>query len=560
MTSSRDKSKEIVYEIYVQSFQDSNGDGIGDLRGIIERLDYLHELGVTMLWLTPIYQSPMVDNGYDISDYKKINPTYGSMADFDLLVQEAHRRGIGIMMDLVVNHTSDKHEWFIKSCQSTDNKYSDYYIWRDPVNGGVPTNLGSVFGGSAWEYVPERNQYYLHLFAKQQPDLNWQNPELRQAIYNVMNFWIKHGIDGFRMDSISLIAKPVQFKNAPLKSGMEYTPYHEGIANGTQLHEYLHEMYTEVLDGNSLLTVGETPHTSLEQARRYLDPNHPELDMIFQFEHMHCDYGEYGRYSDVVFKLSDLKRSLNRWQTGLPWNSVYLGNHDQPRIVSRFGDEKYREKSAKMLAMVVLFQRGTPFIYQGDELGMSNCNFNEISDYHDIETHNKYHELLESGVEERKAFEMIRAKSRDNGRTPMQWEDNREAGFTTQKPWIKVNSNFKTVNVQCESGDPKSILTFYRKLINLRKENEVLVDGDFTPLSVDDSAVFAFERKLKDRAVVVVCSFVAQKIRYILPSQFKGKNATKLIGNYASKNCKLKPIMYLEPYECLAFDIKAEGY
>lgn len=556
MMSNQGKKKEIVYEIYVQSFQDSNNDGIGDLRGIIQRLDYLQKLGVTMLWLTPIYQSPMVDNGYDISDYQTINPIYGTIDDFDLLVQKAHRRGIGIMMDLVVNHTSDKHIWFKKSCQSANNEYSDFYIWQNPVNGGAPTNLGSVFGGSAWEYVSSRNQYYLHLFSKQQPDLNWRNPNLRNAIYNVMRFWINHGIDGFRMDSISLISKPKHFINMPLSHGVKYAPYYREIANGSQLHKYLHEMFDEVLKGKSILTVGETPHTSIEQAQKYLNHSYPELDMIFQFEHMHCDYGEYGRYSDVRFKLSDLKKSFNQWQNGLSWNSIYLGNHDQPRIVSRFGDEHiYREKSAKMLAMATLFQRGTPFIYQGDELGMTNCNFKSIDDYHDIETRNKYHELIENGMDKHQALKIIQIKSRDNGRTPMQWNDSKYAGFTTHKPWISVNKNFQKINEQCEEVDSESVLSFYQELIKLRKNNKILIDGDFEPISVNDSAIFAFMRKLGKQMIIVICSFVDKKVQYNLPNNFKVENSAKIIGNYALKNSKLKQTMYLEPYECDAFSI-----
>lgn len=547
------KKEGIVYEIYVQSFNDSNNDGIGDIRGIIQKLDYLKDLGVNILWLTPIFESPLVDNGYDIADYRKINPQYGTMDDVDEMIEKAHEKGLKIVMDLVVNHTSDKHEWFEKSKQSRDNEYSDYYIWRDPKeDGSAPTNHGSAFGGSAWEYCPERKQYYLHLFAKEQPDLNWDNEQMRKAIYDTMRFWTEKGIDGFRMDSISFISKPKEFSDAPVVENKEYGAYYYGISNGRNIHKYLHEMYEQVLSKYDLITIGETPHTDVEEGEKYVDPSREELDMVFQFEHMHVDYGEYGRYSDVSFKLSDLRHDLDQWQKGLSWNSNYLGNHDQPRIVSRFGDDrKYREKSAEMLAMLIMFQRGTPFIYQGDEIGMTNVDFKSINEMRDLEAYNTYERFMKLGISKERALTMVNRKTRDNGRTPMQWNSKQNAGFSNAESWIEVNPNYKEINVEKDLENKDSIYRFYQKAIDLRKSNEILIDGAYALIAADDSDIIAFVRESGNQKILVICSFADKKIKFNNP--FKGKGGKLLLSNYETAKPELNDVIYLQPYEGRAY-------
>lgn len=549
------KKKGVVYEIYVQSFNDSDNDGIGDIQGIIQKLDYLSDLGVNILWLTPIFESPLVDNGYDISDYRKINPQYGTMADVEELIELAHEKGLRIVMDLVVNHTSDRHEWFEKSKRSRDNEFSDYYIWRDPKeDGSAPTNHGSAFGGSAWEYCPERKQYYLHMFAKEQPDLNWDNEKMREAIYDTMSFWAEKGIDGFRMDSISFISKPEVFTDAPVVDNKEFGAYHYGIANGRNIHKYLHEMYDRVLSRYDLITIGETPHTDVVEGEKFVDPSRGELDMVFQFEHMHVDYGEYGRYSDVSFKLSDLRHDLDVWQSGLSWNSNYLGNHDQPRIVSRFGDDgRYRVKSAEMLSMLIMMQRGTPFIYQGEEIGMTNVDFKSIDEMKDLEAHNTYDHFLKIGLSEEKALEMVRRKTRDNGRTPMQWNGRKNAGFSNAEPWIEVNPDYERINVEADLAADDSVYRFYQKVIDLRKNSEILTDGSYALIAGDDSDIIAFVRELNGRKIMVACSFADRKVRFDVP--FKGQGGRLLLGNYDDAPSELEDVTYLQPYEGRAYVI-----
>ncbi|MGS0678557.1 glycoside hydrolase family 13 protein [Lactobacillus johnsonii] len=544
------KKKAIVYEAYVQSFKDSNGDGIGDIRGLIEKLDYIKNLGANTIWLTPIFKSPLVDNGYDIADYKAINPIYGSMNDFKELLGKAHEKQLRIVLDLVVNHTSDQHEWFKESKKNKDNKYSDYYIWRDPKeDGSAPTNLGSAFGGSAWTYVSERNQYYLHLFAKQQPDLNWDNPEVRNDVYKIMKFWLDMGVDGFRMDSISFISKPRKFEDGPLEDSKEYGAYYYGSANGPHIHEYLQEMNREVLSKYDVISIGETPHTSAKEARLFVEPERHELDMVFQFEHMHVDYGKYGRYSDVTFKMSDLRNSMSSWQNSLSWNSNYLGNHDQPRIVSRFGnDNKYRKESAKMLAIVSLLQKGTPFIFQGEEIGMTNLHIKKIDELKDLEAHNIYNFLRSKGISEDDALNMVNRKTRDNARTPMQWDESEQGGFSSGKPWIEVNPNYKEINVKKDLNDPDSIYHFYQKLLKLRNNNQVLLDEKYELVSSDDSAVFAYTRSTGKEKLAVICSFVPYKVKYNLPTDFVNRNEL-LLSSYGDNKAKASNVMYLRPYE-----------
>lgn len=544
------KKKAIVYEAYVQSFNDSDGDGIGDLPGLIEKLDYIKNLGANVIWLTPIFKSPLVDNGYDIADYEAINPIYGSMNDFKKLLQQAHERDLKIVMDLVVNHTSDQHKWFKESKKNRNNKYSDYYIWRDPKeDGSAPTNLGSAFGGSAWTYVPERNQYYLHLFAKQQPDLNWNNPQVRNDIYHMMKFWLDMGVDGFRMDSISFISKPSKFEDAPLEDNKEYGAYYYGSANGPHIHEYLREMNQKVLSKYDVISIGETPHTTAREARLFVEPDRHELDMVFQFEHMHVDYGEFGRYSDITFKMSDLRNSMTSWQNDLSWNSNYLGNHDQPRIVSRFGNDlKYRRGSAKMLAMVSLLQKGTPFIFQGEEIGMTNLHIKNIDELKDLEAHNIYSFLKSKGISDKDALKMVNRKTRDNARTPMQWNKEQNAGFSSGNPWIEVNPNYLEINVKKDLQDPNSIYRFYQKLLKLRNNNQVLLDGNYDLITPEDSAIFAYTRSSDKDKVVIICSFVPYKVKYELPEDFVNKNKV-ILSNYDDREDMASNTIYLRPYE-----------
>lgn len=544
------KKKAIVYEAYVQSFNDSDGDGIGDLPGLIEKLDYIKNLGANVIWLTPIFKSPLVDNGYDIADYEAINPIYGSMNDFKKLLQQAHERDLKIVMDLVVNHTSDQHKWFKESKKNRNNKYSDYYIWRDPKeDGSAPTNLGSAFGGSAWTYVPERNQYYLHLFAKKQPDLNWNNPQVRNDIYHMMKFWLDMGVDGFRMDSISFISKPSKFEDAPLEDNKEYGAYYYGSANGPHIHEYLREMNQKVLSKYDVISIGETPHTTAREARLFVEPDRHELDMVFQFEHMHVDYGEFGRYSDITFKMSDLRNSMTSWQNDLSWNSNYLGNHDQPRIVSRFGNDlKYRRESAKMLAMVSLLQKGTPFIFQGEEIGMTNLHIKNIDELKDLEAHNIYSFLKSKGISDKDALKMVNRKTRDNARTPMQWNKEQNAGFSSGNPWIEVNPNYLEINVKKDLQDPNSIYRFYQKLLKLRNNNQVLLDGNYDLITPEDSAIFAYTRSSDKDKVVIICSFVPYKVKYELPEDFVNKNKV-ILSNYDDREDMASNTIYLRPYE-----------
>ncbi len=550
MKMSNWKKKAVVYEVYVQSFNDSNGDGIGDLPGLTEKLDYLKNLGVNTLWLTPIFKSPLVDNGYDIADYEAINPIYGTMADFDEMLKQAHEKDLKVVMDLVVNHTSDQHKWFQESKKSKDNPYSDYYIWRDPkADGSAPTNLGSAFGGSAWTYVPERKQYYLHLFAKEQPDLNWDNPEMRQAVYKMMRFWLDKGVDGFRMDSISFISKPKHFVDTPLEDHKKYGAYYVGNTNGPHIHEYLQEMNREVLSKYDCISIGETPHTTAKEADLFVNPDRHELDMVFQFEHMHVDYGEYGRYSDVTYKMSDLRRSMSSWQNGVSWNSLYLGNHDQPRIVSRFGnDGQYRKESAKMLATMLILQKGTPFIFEGEEIGMTNLHVKSIDELKDLEAHNNYKFFLSEGLDAKTSLNMINRKTRDNARTPMQWNDSKNAGFSAGKSWIEVNPNYQNINVEQDLKAKDSIYKYYQKLLDLKKNNEVIVDGEYNVIDSDDSDIYAYTRTTTKGQVLVICSFTANKVKFDLPEEYVGKGKI-LLSNYDTNLKDLPATIYLKPYE-----------
>lgn len=552
----------VVYQIYPQSFKDSNNDGIGDINGIREKIPYLKDLGVNVLWLNPIYESPMVDNGYDISDYYKIADCYGTMEDFESLLKEAHDAGIKIIMDLAVCASSIEHKWFKESKKSRDNKYSDYYIWKDPKeDGSAPNNWGSIFGsGSAWEYVEERGQYYLHLFAVEQPDLNWENPDLRNEVYENMEFWLKKGIDGFRLDSISLISKKQDFPDDPTAGENGYGSPYFGASNGPRVHEFLQEMYEKVLSKYDVMTVGEATRTPVDKALLYCQPERKELNMVFQFDHMHVDYGKFGRYSDLKFKLSDLKEAMFLWQkslNGVGWNSLYWDNHDQPRFVSRFGndDSKYRKLSATMLATVLFFQQGTPFIYQGDEIGMTNVAFDSIDSYKDIEAHNMYLKFSNMGLSNDEIMSYIHNKSRDNARTPMQWNSNLFAGFSCVDPWIELNPNYSKINVENDMNSDFSIHDYYKKLIKYRKGNEIVRDGDFKEIGLEDSDIFSYTRTYKGKTLLVLGSFSDKKVCYNVPNNLQKFKRELVISNYDGniEQNKDASTLYLRPYEALVF-------
>lgn len=534
----------VVYQIYPRSFCDSNGDGIGDLNGITSKLDYLKELGIDVIWLSPVYKSPNDDNGYDISDYEDIMTEFGTMDDFDKMLAAAHERGIKIVMDLVVNHTSDEHPWFVESRSSKDNEKRDYYIWKEGKDGKEPTNWGSAFSGPAWKYDEKTDMYYLHLFSVKQPDLNWENPKVRKEVFDMMTRWCEKGIDGFRMDVISLISKPEGYPDAKvvgLYGDM-------GIcANGPKVHDYLKEMNEKVLSKFDIMTVGETAGVTLEEAKKYANTDGSELNMVFQFEHMDLDGGEKFKWSTQPMPLVPLKENLSKWQKGLDgvaWNSLYFCNHDQPRIVSRLGDESdaYRELSAKCIATCLHMMQGTPYVYQGEELGMTNTVFNSVDDFRDLESVNAYRELVESGLyTDEDMFPKIAHKSRDNARTPMQWDASENAGFTTGTPWIAVNPNYKKINVADQLKREDSVFHYYQKLIRLRKENEIIVYGNYELLLPEDENIFAYKRTLDNKKLLVVCNFSKSEQKF----DFQGyENAKVLISNYnrdAGEDGILKP-------------------
>lgn len=548
----------VVYQVYPQSFKDSNGDGIGDFQGIIEKIPYLVKLGIDVIWLNPIFESPLIDNGYDISDYESILPKYGTMDDFKELLTLAHQNGIKIILDLVVNHTSDQHQWFLESQKSQDNPYADFYIWKDPKpDGSAPTQWGSTFGGPAWEYVESRKQYYLHCFAKEQPDLNWENPVLRQHIYDMMKRWFEIGIDGFRMDVISLISKRQEYPEAG--DAYVYTKsYYAGASNGPRVHEFLQEMNTEVLSHYDVMTVGETPNTNSQQALLYTDPTRKELDMVFHFDHMHLDYGKYGKFSDVRYKMSDLRDTLTQWQLELEkgWNSLYWSNHDQPRAVTRFGDEgRYRVESSKMLGTLLHMMKGTPYIFQGEELGMKNVPFASIDDYQDIETKYFYEEMKKANEPEETINQIIYLKSRDNARTPMPWDGSETSGFSTGQPWIPLSPDNREINVADNLDDPHSVFYHYQKLITLRKEYPIIVNGDYQLINADDSDIYSYIRTDKNEKLLVVCSFTSNKVNFILPKNLTYKTSKLLLSNYQHSKTELQSLIELQPFEALIFHL-----
>lgn len=543
----------VVYQIYPRSFCDSNGDGIGDLNGITGKLDYLKELGIDVIWLSPVYKSPNDDNGYDISNYQAIMDEFGTMEDFDRMLATAHEKGIKIMMDLVVNHTSDEHKWFIESRKSTDNPYRDYYIWRPAKeDGSLPNNWGSCFSGPAWEYDKTTDMYFLHLFSKKQPDLNWDNPAVRQDVFDMMNWWLKKGVDGFRMDVISLISKEPGLPDK--EPGINGYATFNVSANGPHVHEYLQEMRQKALNNADTITVGECSGVTLEEAKKYARSDEKELNMVFQFEHMDVDSDEKaGKWTTRKMDLRNLKKILTRWQKGLQdiaWNSLYWENHDQPRSVSRFGNDsdEYREISAKMLATCIHMMQGTPYVYQGEELGMTNCPFNTLDNFRDLESINAFHELTEQGkITEEDMMAAIGYKGRDNARTPMQWDDSAYAGFSTANPWIMVNPNYTKINAKDQVNRKDSVFKYYQKLIKLRHESELIVYGTYDLILDDDKDIYAYIRTLGDEKLIVYCNFSENTRKVEIPEEFVNKKV--LISNYS--DAKANPKITLRPYEAI---------
>ncbi|WP_088889492.1 glycoside hydrolase family 13 protein [Leptolyngbya ohadii] len=558
----------VVYQIYPRSFKDSNGDGVGDLRGIIEKLDYLDKLGIDIVWLCPVYKSPNDDNGYDISDYYDISDEFGTLADWEELLTGLHDRGIKLIMDLVVNHTSDEHPWFLRARQSKDNPYRDYYIWRPGKDGGEPNNWASFFGGSVWEYDEATDEYYLHLFSRKQPDLNWENPQLRAEIYTMMHWWLRKGIDGFRMDAINMISKVPGLPNAPQVTNDRYQFGGQYFINGSRLQEFLGEMKREVLSHYDIVTVGETPMLTTEHGIELTHEETGHLNMLFQFEHMVIDEDPNNplpHRSVVPWRLQDLKRVMTRWQKDLEhkgWNSQYLSNHDVPRAVSRFGnDGQYRVESAKLLATFLLMLHGTPYVYQGDEIGMTNVQFDSIEDYHDIETRTIYHEFVEEkGISPEAAMEIIHSRSRDNARTPMQWNNSPHAGFTTGKPWLKLNPNYREINVEQALSDPNSIFAYYQQLIRLRKANPVIVYGTYDLILESHEQIYAFTRTLKDDRLLILLNFTQHSASCTLPSDLSFDGQELLISNYEVNATEEICQLTLRPFEARIYRLQEVGH
>ncbi|WP_304057341.1 glycoside hydrolase family 13 protein [Levilactobacillus namurensis] len=549
----------VVYQVYPRSYQDSNGDGVGDLAGLTQRLPYIKRLGADVIWLNPIYQSPDKDNGYDISDYQAIQPVYGSMADFDQMLATAHQTGLKILMDLVVNHTSDQHKWFQESRQSKDNPYADYYIWRDPVDGHAPNNWGSYFSGGVWTYEPKRGQYYLHLFAPGQPDLNWENPKVRQEVWNLMRFWLDKGVDGFRMDVINLISKPAGLPDAPVAPGAQYGNSEPLVSDGPKLNDYLQEMNREVLSHYDVMTVGEMPGSTPEDAIQYTGLDANELNMVFQFEHVGLSANpdeRLGKWNDQPVQLTDLKRSLSRWQTALDgkgWNSLYWNNHDQPRAVSRFAtdDPQYRVRAAKMLGTTLHMLQGTPYVYEGEELGETNVHYTKLSDYEDLESLNAYHQNVEVDhlVDSQTMLKYLAHISRDNARTPMQWDATANAGFTTGKPWFALNPNYPQINAKSQVDDDQSVFNYYRQLIDLRHHSDLIVYGSYQALDPEDNQVFAYKRHYQGQTLLVISNFTAESVTR---DYGQDQASQRLIGNYADDAGTT-----LRPYETKVYQFNA---
>ncbi|SDR05460.1 alpha,alpha-phosphotrehalase [Virgibacillus salinus] len=545
--------KAVVYQIYPKSFHDTTGNGVGDIQGIIKKLDYIKKIGVDVIWLTPVYHSPQKDNGYDISDYYSIEPMYGTMEDFEELLAETHKRDMKLIMDLVINHTSTEHEWFKKASESKDNKFRDFYIWKGATNGDVPNNWQSKFGGSAWQFDQKTNQYYLHLFDQTQADLNWENDQLREELYEMMRFWTNKGIDGFRLDVINLISKDQHFPNDYSGDGRKF------YTDGPRIHEYLHEMNQAVFSPHRMMTVGEMSSTTLDNCVLYTRPERNELDMTFQFHHLKVDYRGGEKWTKAPFDFQKLKRILSEWQVGMHegggWNALFWCNHDQPRVVSRFGnDGKYHNESAKMLATTLHMMKGTPYIFQGEEIGMTNPNFTQIDDYRDVESLNAYESLLRSGKPEDEVLAILQQKSRDNARTPMQWSAGNHAGFSSTTPWIPIADNYEQINAEKALSNPNSIFSHYQELVDLRKKYDIITYGDYQLLLKDNDSVFAYKRNWNNETLLVVSNFYGKEVTaHIDLANYE--NIKMLLSNYPDTDQTFDQFK-LRPYESVVYYLK----
>ncbi len=548
--------KSTVYQIYPKSFNDTTGNGQGDINGIIEKLDYLKKLGVEVLWLTPMYKSPQADNGYDISDYYNIDENYGTMQDFEKLLEEAHKRGLKIVMDIVVNHSSTENEWFKKSEQE-DPEYRDFYIWKDAVNGKEPTNWQSKFGGNAWKYSEKRKQYYLHLFDVTQADLNWENENVRKKVYEMIRFWLNKGVDGFRLDVINLISKDQRFLNDDGSDKRFVPDGRRFYTDGPKIHEYLKEMNREAFGSDELITVGEMSSTSLDNCVRYSNPSEKELSMVFSFHHLKVDYPNGEKWVKAPFNFIELKKIFSEWQKGMyngnGWNATFWNNHDQPRALSRFGnDGKYHNESGKMLATVLHGLQGTPYIYQGEEFGMTNPYFDDINKYRDVESHNIYKIKEKEGLSNKEILDILMQKSRDNSRTPMQWNNSKNAGFTTGTPWIGIPDNYRKINAEAALNDENSIFYHYKKLINLRKNEELMVIGKYEDIDLENEKVYAYRRVGDNGELVIISNFYENPVEF----NVKGlnlNNAEVLLSNYKTEPEISEEKIFLKPYEAVIF-------
>ena len=544
----------VIYQIYPRSFKDSNGDGIGDLQGIIQKLDYLKELGVDAVWLSPFYKSPNDDNGYDISDYRDIMEEFGTMDDFRQMQEGLHERGIKLIVDLVVNHTSDEHFWFKESRKSRENPYRDYYIWRDGKGENQPNNWTSHFSGSAWEYDERTGQYYLHIFSKKQPDLNWENPKVRDEVYDIMKFWLDNGADGFRLDVASMYSKCEGLPDGKVHKGSIGSEHYQ---NGPRIHEFFHEMHSRVMDQYpDMMTVGETSAVTIEEAKKYAGFDTNEMNMVFQFEHVKLEYVDGDKFTLKPVKLSAFKKVMSKWQTeldGVAWNSLYLANHDQPRSVSRWGSDKaFRKESAKMLYTMLLTMQGTPYIYQGEEIGMTNVKYSSIEDYQDIQIRNAWRErVTEQGQDPESLMKAIEYIGRDNGRTPMQWDSSEHGGFTDGDPWLKVNENYKDINVKENLEDKNSIFHYMQKLIKLRHETPVAVYGHFKEYYPDSEELYVYNRWLEEKKLLVILNFTDQPQSFKVPADIQPQSSELYISNYGGRN-QLED-MVLKPYEAIVY-------
>ncbi|UTR11566.1 alpha-glucosidase [Evansella sp. LMS18] len=545
----------VAYQIYPRSFKDSNGNGIGDLQGIISKLDYLKELGIDVIWVCPIYKSPNDDNGYDISDYKDIMEDFGTMEDFNELLNQTHARGMKLIMDLVINHTSDEHPWFVESRSSKDNPYRDYYIWHPGKNGREPNNWESIFGGSVWEYDQKTKEYYMHVFSRKQPDLNWENPAVRNDLYEMVNWWLDKGIDGFRVDAISHIKKVPGFPNLPNPKKKKYVPSFAGHMNRKGIQVFLDELKEKTFENYDIMTVGEANGVKLEQADKWVGEKNGVFNMIFQFEHLDL----WGASKKGGLDLPELKETLTKWQKGLEgvgWNALFLENHDQPRSVSTWGSEKYRDKSAKCLATMYFLMQGTPFIYQGQEIGMTNVKFDSIEDYNDVAIKNRYRNGIAEGKSHEELMKYIWKNGRDNSRTPMQWDSSENAGFTTGKPWLRVNPNYKKINVEQAKKNKDSIYHYYKNLIKLRSNNEVLIYGSYELIAENHEQVYAYTRSLGQEKVLIITNLFPEETELELPESLSGKEQVLLLSNYNGSDRNETDKIFLRPYEARVYRLE----